>query len=100
MEIPMAKKYSIRKVLILFIAVSFLSCTSAKKKESPLVTGHYTLIPVDLRDVKLTDEFWLPIIRRIQEKTIPYALKKCEEEGRLDNFLIAGGQMEGDVTWE
>lgn len=55
------------------------------------------ITPVDLRDVKLTDRFWLPIVQRIQEKTIPYALEKCRKEGRLDNFLIAGGLMEGSV---
>jgi DUF1680 family protein len=57
----------------------------------------YPITPVDLRHVKLTDRFWLPIVRRVQEKTIPYALEKCRVEGRFDNFLIAGGQMEGDV---
>ncbi|HEU4790235.1 MAG TPA: glycoside hydrolase family 127 protein, partial [Flavobacterium sp.] len=38
-----------------------------------------------------------PIIKKVQEKTIEYAIHKCEEEGRLDNFLIAGGKMKGEV---
>lgn len=59
--------------------------------------GDYPIDPVDIRQVKVTDEFWLPIIKRVQEKTIQYALKKCTEEGRFDNFLIAGGAMEGSV---
>jgi len=55
----------------------------------------YPIEPVNIQNVKLKDEFWLPIIQRVQEKTIEYALAKCEEEGRFDNFLIAGGEMEG-----
>jgi DUF1680 family protein len=57
----------------------------------------YTITPVNIKNVKLTDAFWLPIIKKVQEKTIEYAIHKCEEEGRLDNFLIAGKQKEGTV---
>ncbi|PHN06257.1 glycoside hydrolase family 127 protein [Flavilitoribacter nigricans] len=57
----------------------------------------YPIQPVDIRHVKLTDAFWLPIVQRVQEKTIEFALEKCTEEGRFENFLIAGGEMEGDV---
>jgi DUF1680 family protein len=57
----------------------------------------YPISPVNIQHVKLTDAFWLPIIKRVQEKTIEYAIKKCEEEGRFDNFLIAGKKMEGTV---
>ncbi|KJD34788.1 six-hairpin glycosidase [Tamlana nanhaiensis] len=60
----------------------------------------YNIQPVDIQHVKVTDAFWLPIIKRVQEKTIAYAIAKCEEEGRLDNFLIAGGKMEGEVKGE
>jgi DUF1680 family protein len=81
----------------LLVAVTVLSCSSGEKQDMASAIGSYPIHPVDLRDVKLTDRFWLPVVQRIQEKTIPYALEKCREEGRLDNFLIAGGQMEGDV---
>ena len=57
----------------------------------------YQIEPVDIQNVKITDKFWLPIIKRVQEKTIAYAIEKCEEEGRFDNFLIAGGKIEGNV---
>ncbi|MGB3144266.1 MAG: beta-L-arabinofuranosidase domain-containing protein [Maribacter sp.] len=57
----------------------------------------YHITPVNIQNVKLTDDFWLPIIKRVQEKTIGYAIEKCKEEGRFDNFLIAGGEMEGSV---
>lgn len=57
----------------------------------------YTINPVSVRNIELTDDFWLPIIKRVQEKTIDYAIEKCTEEGRIDNFLIAGGKKEGEV---
>lgn len=68
----------------------------SKKSEAPQKIS-YTITPVNIKNVKLTDEFWLPIIKKVQEKTIEYAIQKCEEEGRLDNFLIAGKQKEGTV---
>lgn len=67
------------------------------KKNKPLPTKGYAITPVNIQQVQLTDAFWLPIIKRVQEVTIEYAIQKCKEEGRLDNFLIAGGQMKGEV---
>jgi len=90
-------KFGIILLFTLFVAVTSPSCSSGGKQDRAPTLGNYQITPVDLRDVKLTDQFWFPIVQRIQEKTIPYALKKCEDEGRLDNFLIAGGQMEGSV---
>ncbi|MEP4670180.1 MAG: beta-L-arabinofuranosidase domain-containing protein, partial [Cyclobacteriaceae bacterium] len=58
---------------------------------------HYPIQPIDIRNVKITDSFWLPIIQRVQQKTIAYALQKSKDEGRIENFLIAGGMMEGEV---
>lgn len=81
------------------MVMSLIGCQSKKKeisKDEQQKTG-YQIEPVDIQNVKVTDDFWLPIIKRVQEKTIEYAIAKCEEEGRLDNFLIAGGEMEGKV---
>lgn len=71
-----------------------LLCSQAEK---PVPDGDYPIQSVPIADVRITDAFWLPIIRRVQEKTIYYAIKKCAEEGRFDNFLIAGGKMKGQV---
>lgn len=71
-----------------------------QQRSQKTVANHklaYNITPVNIKNVKLTDEFWLPIIKKVQEKTIEYAIQKCEEEGRLDNFLIAGKQKEGTV---
>jgi DUF1680 family protein len=52
--------------------------------------SNYPIQPVTLNHIELTDNFWLPKIRIIQEKTIRYAFDKCESEGRLENFKMAG----------
>lgn len=87
------------KIVGLVCALLLLNCQSDKKditKVKEPKTG-YQIEPVAIKHVKLTDKFWLPIIKRVQEKTIAYAIAKCGEEGRLDNFRMAGGQMEGTV---
>jgi DUF1680 family protein len=86
---------STKYLLSLIVLFSFSGKTIAQNKETKN-TG-YPITPVTIKNVKLTDAFWLPIIKRVQEKTIEYAIHKCEEEGRLDNFLIAGGKMKGEV---
>ncbi len=45
----------------------------------------------------INDNFWLPKITNIQNSTIKFALEKCGNEGRMDNFLIVGKQKEGET---
>jgi hypothetical protein len=85
---------------ILLVLPTLWSCGSAdpvNQDGSDESQPDYPIQTVDIREVKLADNFWLPLIRTVQEKTIGYALEKCREEGRFDNFLIAGGKMEGPV---
>ena len=65
------------------------------QKEEKLYDYPISVLPVN--QVTLTDNFWLPKIKTIQKTTIKYAFDKCKAEGRMDNFLIAGGKMEGPV---
>ena len=51
--------------------------------------------PVAISDVRLTDTFWEPRIRRNRETTIPSQLQQCEETGRINNFRRAAGKKEG-----
>lgn len=57
----------------------------------------YKIEPVGIRNVRLKSGFWLDIVKRVQDTTIGYGIQKIKEEGRLDNFLIAGGKMSGKV---
>lgn len=101
-----ANKYKVRfsggmmvNTCVVLFLLSLMSCDTDKQpatENAPQKIG-YQIEPVDIQQVKVTDEFWLPIIKRVQEKTIEYALQKCREEGRLDNFLIAGKQLPGEV---
>lgn len=78
------------------LCLTLLACT--QKSEPPVSSDStlgYKIIPADIREVKLTDQFWLPLVEKVQHKTIDYAIEKCKEEGRLENFLIAGHKMEG-----
>ena len=49
-----------------------------KKSNSSRKSG-YNISPVNIQNVKVTDAFWLPIIKKVQEKTIEYAIQKCQE---------------------
>lgn len=85
------------KYIILLLSIAFVWGCQAKKESSPEAPTGYPITPLDIRNVRLADDFWLPIIKTIQNVTIDYALQKCEEEGRMENFLIAGGLMEGET---
>ncbi|MDC6365883.1 MULTISPECIES: glycoside hydrolase family 127 protein [Flavobacteriaceae] len=93
-----------KHVAISCVVLLLFSCKQVEKKGETIVdtgnpheTVHYPITSVNIQQVKLHDKFWLPIIKRVQEETIDFALEKCEEEGRFENFLIAGGELEGEV---
>jgi uncharacterized protein len=81
-----------KKVIYLSIFITIFACQNQNKTLSD-----YPITPVKISKVELKDNFWLPKIETIQNTTIQYALSKCETEGRMENFLIAGGQMEGET---
>ncbi|NQU85938.1 MAG: glycoside hydrolase family 127 protein [Mariniphaga sp.] len=86
----------------LFIILSFLllfGC-SIKKEDINTQQANYPILGIPFNKVQISDNFWLPKIETNRTATIPASFKKCEEMGRLDNFLIAGGKMEGEVKGE
>ncbi|MBK7981264.1 MAG: glycoside hydrolase family 127 protein [Ignavibacteriae bacterium] len=80
-----------KKIILFFCIAVSLNIAQERKLDFP----DYPIGNVDIRNVKLTDDFWLPKIKLVQNTTIDYAFRKCEEEGRVENFLIAGGKKEG-----
>ena len=87
----------ITPMIVFLLMTVFGHCQEHSKKAVMPQKLAYRITPANIKNVKLTDEFWLPIIKKVQEKTIEYAIQKCEEEGRMVNFLIAGKQKEGTV---
>ncbi|HCY42979.1 MAG TPA: six-hairpin glycosidase, partial [Prolixibacteraceae bacterium] len=74
-----------------FVVLALASCKSQPEK------ADYPIQGVPFNEVKISDQFWLPKIETNRTVTIPASFAKCEEMGRMDNFLIAGGKMEGKV---
>jgi DUF1680 family protein len=56
----------------------------------------YPFQPVPFTVVHLTDSFWAPRIETNRLATIPYAFGKCEETGRMDNFIRAAAVLRGE----
>jgi len=81
-----------------FAAILFLLGLNACKNQPP--KPDYPIQGVPFNEVKVSDQFWLPKIETNRTVTIPASFAKCEEMGRMDNFLIAGGKRQGKVKGE
>ena len=77
--------------LFLFIAVLFLFYACSNKQNN-----EYPISPVSFTKVNVEDNFWSQRIKTNHDVTIPIAIQKSDETGRIDNFAIAGGHMEGE----
>lgn len=82
---------SISPVLFLVYMSLLCSCESKPAESS----RDYPISPVDFTSVKLRRGFWKDWVETAHETTIPFAFQKCEETGRIDNFIFAGGIEEG-----
>jgi len=71
-------------------AVLFSSCSKSTSKGAD-----YPIQPVAFTQVKLTDNFWAPRIKKNASVTIPIAFGFCESTGRVKNFEIAAGSDTG-----
>ena len=58
-------------------------------------TGDSPIMPVPFTAVQFTSSFWGPRLETNRTVTIPFAFKKCEETGRIDNFAVAGKLQTG-----
>jgi len=84
-----------RKLAFYPFAIIFLFLTQSYGQ--PKKYSDYPISMVQIKSVEISDNFWLPIIKTVQNTTIPFGIEKCRTEGRLENFLIAGGKKEGKV---
>ncbi len=81
-----------RKLTPSFLLLGLLfACNSESPKTDYPIQG------IPFNKVKIDDQFWSNKIETNRTVTIPASFAKCEEMGRMDNFLIAGGKMKGPV---
>jgi DUF1680 family protein len=83
--------FPMKQIPLYIFSLLLLSCGAPEKQSK----SDYPYAAVGIRNVSINDSFWLPLIDLIQDTTIGYAFRKSEEEGRMENFLIAGKQLEG-----
>jgi DUF1680 family protein len=76
--------------LLLSLISGLFSCTMENKP-----VRDYPIRPVDFTRVRVQPGFWQSRIDTAIRVTIPYAFDKCEETGRVENFIFAGGIKEG-----
>jgi len=77
----------------LFLCATLI-CQNCGTKVSE-TTRDYPITPVDFTNVKLKDGFWMEWVSTAVQKTIPFSFQKCEETGRIDNFIFAAGIRNG-----
>lgn len=81
--------YKTMTALMLLLVLGKMTLSRAEEAD-------YPYRPVPFTDVQVDDTFWKPRMETNRTVTIPYAFGKCEENGRMDNFKIAGGLIEGE----
>ncbi len=81
--------------LVMCLALLTIGCSSQTQQKKD-----YPITPVDFTHVKLNDTFWAPRLETNRTVTIPFALQQNEDTGRVDNFAIAGGLMQGEYKGE
>lgn len=85
------------KTKAIYLFLFFLLMNILKCCDTPPVrhSNDYPIGPVDFTRVKLQEGFWKDWVETVHDATIPFAFQKCEETGRIDNFIFAAGIKEG-----
>ena len=84
------------RLVYLSVLIILAACNSQTAGKAVIQSQDYPIQPVPFTDVHINGGFWLPRLQTNQEVTLPFDFQKCEETGRIDNFAIAGGLMQGE----
>lgn len=87
------KALPIYPVIMAVVLVLFQGCSMTEVQNQ--AQADYPITPVDFTRVKLQDGFWKSWVSTAVQQTIPFAFQKCDETGRINNFIYAGGIEEG-----
>ena len=79
-------------VVLLILAAGPAACFRRPAKE---LAHDYPIRPVAFTEVRVSDGFWAPKLEINRIVTVPFALRKNEETGRVDNFRKAAGLVKG-----
>jgi len=91
----MMRKITAAMFLAAIISISCSSQTPQANTEKATLQQDYNVKPVPFNMVNVSDNFWQQRLETNQKVTIPHTFQQCEETGRLNNFRIAAGLMEG-----
>lgn len=80
-----------RQYVLLWILSVTMSCLA----QTP---ADYSFEGVPFNKVSLSDAFWMPKIEINRTVTIPTSFVKCEETGRLRNFVLAAEKKDSFLT--
>jgi DUF1680 family protein len=83
--------------LICSCLISKSETDGSARSEVAKPSRDYPVKPVPFTAVHFNDSFWAPRIEINRTITIPFAFQKCEETGRLDNFLRAAAVLRGET---
>ena len=84
-----------KKPILPVAGISVLAAVLAFSQGQGDLKKDYPIRPVDFTKVQITDKFWAPKMETNRRETIPFAMKKNEETGRVDNFRKAARMMKG-----
>lgn len=77
---------------------------AASATASTLRTADYPVSPIPFTAVRVTGGFWQERQRVNLDVTVPFALKQCEETGRMKNFELAAETLRrraaGETTFQ
>jgi hypothetical protein len=77
--------------IALIIVLLFPGCKTTGSDAENIMT--YPIKSVAFNEVNINDSFWSPKLEIIRDITVPDLFDHCEKNGRLDDFLIAGGPV-------
>lgn len=75
-----------KRSLLAILSIISVHCIAQQKD--------YAIKEINFTRVKLTDKFWLPRIETNRTITIPASFQRCENTGRVRNFLMAAEKKE------